>query len=668
MKGRKEHVITSIKGDAQPARLIALSVTAECDGEADGLGWQRERLVSWSSCGWERSKAGAYRHWSVTHGDVERWWRAIMWGAKRSGVTWIVSMRSVRVCSILGLWRLIDEGRIQWDGSEPPGTRNGHDRRDVRSVCATDVHGGQGGHGSHRHAVPDVSDLLRSPGGRGVDAQSLPQTAPSSVALDDPPTVLRLRVPGLPGRLLFLDSRNWGVEPPDSLATAPEEAQWLAGTMRAMVDELVTRGWGGLRCTAGSQSLATWRRAFMTTEVVAHADSDILDLERRAYVGGRCEAGRLGEIPGPLYMVDRRSAYAAACADLDIPCRILRRCDGDLEGLGRDPERCGRTLAEVGVDETRPCYPHSARDGVRYPVGRFACVLGGPELRDAVERGVVRWIGAAVEYECRPALRLYAEALWRLRCDLGEAGRSTRDGSGAGGRTGDGPHAGGSKEGLTGWVKKMLVGLPGKLGQRDFQWTAVPNLCPPAPWFAWWGISREREIYRLRALGGAVQRQERGGWSYDAVPAAAVWVLSHARVQLLRAIRICGWDHCLYWDTDSLLLDQAGYDSLRSSAGLMGDGLGQWRLVRQVRTARIHGPKYYDHDGVITCAGMPRADVASTRLQDRYWYRQTFGTALAEGHAPQAGRRLREYSRAPGYHLGRVGDGGKVYPHVRSDF
>lgn len=646
MRTRKEHVITKIRGDGQPSRLIGLSVRAQASVELDGLGWQRETFLSWSSCGWERKADGSYRSWSVTNGDVDRWWRAVMWGAKRPGVTWVVAMRAVRVASILSLWRLLDERKLQWDGErvQPPGVPG--DGSHVRPVRRGDLAPDADVRRAAPDGVPPLPPPLPPRGSPHDHAPFRPPVAPSAVALDDPPTVLRLRVPGLPGRLLLLDARNWGLSPPEQLADTPAEAEWIASAMRRMADALVARGWGAMKCTAGSQAMATWRRSFMTHKVTAHADADILDLERRAYVGGRCECGRLGEVKGPLYFCDRSGAYAAACFDLSVPCRVRGRRDGDLESLVRDPELAGRCLAEAGVEGSEPAYPYPSRDGVRYPVGRRSCVLAGPELRDAVERGALVRLGRCVEYDCAPALRAYAGALWQARQEFGACG----------------------DDALKGWVKKVLVCLPGKLGQRAFEWSACPEITPPAPWFSWWGITREREVFRLRSLGGAVQRQSKGDWCYDSVPAAACFVLSEGRRQLLRAIRVCGWGHCLYWDTDSLLLDQHGYDLLRSSPGLFGDGLGQWRLVRQVRVARLYGPKYYDHDGAVTCAGLPQSDCSRSALRDRFWYRQTFGSALLEGHEPQAGRKLRHYTRAPKYTLGRVGPGGRVHPHVRRDW
>lgn len=646
MRGRKDHVITQTEGDAQPARLVGIAVDSRVDGIPGESTEQRERLLSWAGSGWERSAAGTYRTWDVADADVTRLWRAFIWGAKRRGVTWLIAHRAVRCASLLGLWGMIERGELEWDGvcSDRSGRRE-------RDGDVSDVPGGDGAVNGRGRSV-NVGSVRTVPvrpaaGGRHLDADGRSTSgANPSVIIDDPPTVLRMRVPGRPGRLWLMDIRNWGIEPEREWDNARQEAQWLADTMRRMVGELTRRGWGGLKATAGSQALATWRRSYMTHAVTAHNDDEVLELEERSYVGGRCECGRLGTFPGPLYMIDRRSAYGHACATLEVPLAVRGRRDGQWQLLNSDPVLAGRCCAEARVTGGEPSCPQVVAAGVRYPSGRRTVCLAGPELRDAVERGYLDGIGRCVEYHVGPALRGYARAVWDARQTFAEMGVRA----------------------LEQWAKKLLVCLPGKLGQRIGAW--VPDARrPPALWCCWWGADHsERTHYRLRSLSGSVQRQERADWTYDSVPAVASWILSCARVELLRAIRVAGWDECLYWDTDSLLLSQRGWDALLSSPGMVGSDLGQWRLVSTVDRAAIHGVKHYDLDGVVKCAGMPRADVAETRIRDHYWYRQTFGVALGEFHAPRAARRLRKYARAPQYHLGRIGDGGRVYPFVANDW
>lgn len=643
MKGRKEHVITRIKGDAQPARLVALGVTVRVNGVPLEPGHQIETLVGLSAYGWARTAEGVYRPWSKWYGSADTWWRDVPQAARRGGTTWIVASRMVRLASLLGLWERIDNGSVQWHGGASAGAHRPVPDGDVRPVRGHARAGDADGADQSGVGLPSVPDLLPPRGGANRDAPRVAPPAPSGVVIDDPPTVLRVRLPGLPGRLLLCDSRNWGVDVPPGCASAEDEARYLSGAMRGMVDTLARNGWGGLKATAGSQALATWRRAYMTHRVVAHNDDEVLALEEAAYVGGRCEAGRLGRVCGPLVSIDRRSAYAHACASWAVPVGIERRLDGDLSSLRQDPSLAGRAIAEVHLETDEPAYPVASAAGVIYPVGRISTTLAGPELSDALRHGRVRRVGRAVLYHCEPALKAYAEALWRERQDAQTVG--------------DDPRAD--------WLKKLLVSLPGKLGQRVASWEPAPLVRPRRPWHSWWHYSLDRQLTRLRALGGAVQRQGKRGWTWDAVPAMACWILSAARVALLGAIRAAGWSECVYWDTDSLLMTCGGWTSFRAAPHMVGSGLGAWRVVRRVTSAVIHGVKHYEHDGVTTCAGAPRLDTQDTRLHDRYWYRETFGVALSQGHAPGAARTLRRYTRPSGYRLGRVGDGGRVYPFVK---
>lgn len=460
-------------------------------------------------------------------------------------------------------------------------------------------------------------------------------------ALEDPPTVVRLRAPGRPGIVQVVDVRNFGVRAGPWGAGAAELAVWLHDTMRRIVGALEAHGWGGLKTTVGSQSMYTWRRAYMTHAVTAHSDREVLAMERAAYAGGRCECFRLGRVAEPLVQVDVRSMYPHVCTVVHVPCVLHSRGEGSLhavrEGVG-GPAAC---LAEVCVETTEPAYPSATPGGVIYPVGRVRTVLAGPELADAFAHDRVRHVGRWVRYRTEPALAAYALALHDARQE------AERAGSGA----------------LSQWIKAMMVCLPGKLGQSDFEWAHAPDVMARGRWLQWWLGRPGQPLVKVRSLNGHVTEQRRGDWSYDAVPAAAAWVLSAARVRLLAAIRAVGWDRVMYCDTDSLIMPESAWDDLRATQSGPEDAMGQWRVVDRASCAVLNGVKDYTFGGRRVCAGLPRGAEVITSAPNHYQYRLTFGQALVAGHAPVAGHTVRRYQREAPYRLRQRGAGGETYPH-----
>lgn len=416
--------------------------------------------------------------------------------------------------------------------------------------------------------------------------------------------------------------------------------------MWRMVRCLKSHGWGGLQRTAASQAMTTWRRSYLTHRVIAHDDADILALEGRAYYGGRCEAGKIGKVPGPVAVCDVRSMYPWVCASMHLPVAVQAQGEGSVPVVpgrampGRD------CLAEVLVETAEPWYPTRTKAGVLYPVGRLRTVLAGPELALAIASGHVRQVGRWVQYHMAPALAAYASAVYQVREEM------ERDGL---------PQ-------LAQWIKALLVALPGKLGQRDRRWVDEQRRSPWGPWAAWVQAHEELGVRRCRALAGRVQVQHTDGYSWDAVPAMAAWILSAARVRLLDGLRAVGWSHALYWDTDAIICPESRVDRLLPSGGTAEGSLGVWQVRERARSVWVHGPKHYEIGGRRVCAGLPPAACRCDTRADHYWYQQTMAQALIEHRAPLAQRRLLPFGRDEAYRLGRVGPDGRVHPFLAEDW
>jgi hypothetical protein len=646
MAQRSAHIITASHADEQPKRLVALAIDAERISPAVDPYVEHERMTMWSSCGWSTERDGSRRRWACESTDVERWWRALLWSAKRGGITWIVAHRAVRVLSLLGAWTRIERGEVQWDGEERE--RRAEYRRDdqVHGMHSYTTGDGPSGRRHHVHGVPGVPGGVAGVGCPATLRASARNHCVGYIAIGDPPTVITLRVSGLPGRLRICDVRNWGIDdgPWDSAPGAV--AAWIRDAMTRMIDQLATRTWGGLAATAGSQAMRTWRRAFLHHDVEAHCNETALELESEAYVGGRCECARIGRAPGPVYVVDVRSMYPYVCATMCVPVAVKAQGVGQVSLLRSSDHEGLDSIATAQLDTEEADYPDTLSRPAIWPIGRYITTLAGPELHDALAAGRVHRIGQWTVYHMEPALREYALALYEARCEFERSGDAA----------------------LKQWIKLMLVALPGKLGQRDSRWVRADDVRARAKWMTWWESHHEGGVSRLRSLAGSVQREVRSGWSNDAVPAMACCILSAARMHLLRGMRIAGRENVYYWDTDSLFLSEAGYANLCGVAGMCGTDLGQWSLRAGPAECTVAGIKHYTLDGRRVCAGMPSAESAQAAMIDHYWYRTTFGQALIGGFAPSAVRRLARYARTDRYTLGKVGADGRVYPYVREDW
>ena len=436
--------------------------------------------------------------------------------------------------------------------------------------------------------------------------------------------------------------RNYGIDEwPEHLPVC-QRARWLADVMRRMIATLRANAWGSLRATSGSQAAYTHRRAYLTHALFCHAEQAALTLEGESYYGGRCEARRIGRVPGPVYHLDYRCQYGSVCAVSALPAVLCAHGESAGYGYpcGQEGER--EVLGRVTIDTNEPAYP-LRRDGlVIYPVGRFVTVLCGPELRDAQERGRIVSVHEWAQYTMLPALSAYAQGIYA------QLERSRADGDTA----------------LCAWLKSLLVCIVGKMGQRGRTWRPYPGGDPAHPWETWYEVESDHSLTRCRSLGGQCQWEHVQPWSDHACPAVAAWITSAARVKLLNAIRVAGWHDVYYYDTDSLIVSESGYRRL-VGASLVGCGqMGMLRLLDRNRSCRIDGIKHYRIGRQVKNAGIPRGVTERGPDGQHYWYRDWLARAVQGGRRPEVTRVLRKVARAGVYRHGRVGNGGIVYPFV----
>lgn len=615
---RYPHYLYPAKGGRWPGQVAVVAVSGAWQDETSAQSVRHENLVSWHVC-CLRKRSG--RYWiAATYAGVQprEFWRIVYDYAQHGGSTWLFSDQCPRVWALLRLWQEIESERLRLFGNDP-----GRDYVDSDQLS---------GVRSRASLPPTGAGAEPVPGVRGQP--------PGYLVLEDPPCIARLGVAGQPGWFQWVDSRNYGVDPARTAAQPAEQARELAEWFMAFHQAAKTYYLGSLQATAGSQAMHAFRNYYLKDTIYVHCERATLELEGRAYYGGRAEAFGIGHIDTPLYHVDFRAQYGAVCADTQLPVRL-----GAYHSSGGGPEadralRSGAAIADVTVCTEEPAYPLE-RDGVViWPVGTFRTVLAGPELDDALHLRRVRSCHAVAEYELEPALAHYAQALYRLRCQAEASGNAA----------------------IASLAKRLLVSLPGKLGQRSRYWENAPDVWLDEPYAEWWGKNEAQEWNRYRSIAWTVHREVCAGWAADSVPAVAAWITSEARMRLLRAIRIAGWQHVFYCDTDSLFLDQIGYDRLAVADSAVSAGLGELYRKGGPHRVEIRGVKYYVEDDSVTCAGLPAGQYADAGDGRHYWYRQSPARSVKGRERPGTESVLLSYGRADSYRHGIVGPDGRVTP------
>lgn len=598
---RYERYMRPAKPSRGPARILSVACSADSVPVAPHSRTRLLRLTGWTAL----LRAGGPDHRGepiVSSGEgagslvplITR-----LMGER--GTTWMVSDDAVRDMSLLGLWERIERRELYISGDP----------------------------------VDAAGRKVREP---GTDA------SPCAI-LNDPPVLISLRQPGGAGVIKILDIQNWGFDQPAVELPAHFRAALIDQRLSAMEFALQCRGWGGLRITASSQAESIWRENYLTHCPFIHTHEPTLALESAGIFGGRGECWRIGRVEGPLYQFDVSGMYSYLCSTLLLPVAWHSYYGGKGEYTSRSLEPGLGTLARVTVETEEPCYPYRRRLDTIYPVGRFTTVLGGADLKHAVDhRRVTAWHEGAF-YSMAPFLSAAQTGLRQAREFFADRKDYVAEK----------------------WAKRLANSLCGRMAQKESRWVAYPWLIPDEPWGEYEYPCDDGECRRVRVLDWHAEMEEDAGFADNAVPAANIWITAAGRQLLWRLMKACGLEHVYYVQTDEIWTDEIGYDRL-SAAGEIAPGVwGRLSLKGVYDWAVFDGINAYRTDQHAVCAGVPKRPGKPLVRGDHYRVSESPLLSGAEGRAPEAIEIEYVYDPGNPYNHGRVDERGNVSPWLMEE-
>ena len=343
---------------------------------------------------------------------------------------------------------------------------------------------------------------------------------------------------------------------------------------------LIDNDLGGFRATLAAQAFGSYRHRFMPHKITCHAHIAALELERKSYVGGRTECFKLGAHEGEFYYIDVNSMYASVMRGNLFPNRhggyFHRVSKKDVESW-RDKYA---VVVDVELETDVANYPLVNEGRLCFPIGKFNLALAGPEFWRAWDAGHVKRINSASIYDQEEIFTPFVDYFYNKRLAAKHAGDEVTSYS----------------------YKILLNSLYGKFGQRGRRYEKIGE-CNPNIVSIDDNINIDTKSYStIRCFGGIVQEWVDEDESFNSFPLIASYVSSYARLILSDAINLAGRENCYYCDTDSLVVNRQGWESL--SHLVDQDRLGAWGLDRVLDTVVLHGPKDYVFDGTLVCKGV----------------------------------------------------------------
>lgn len=616
---RYPHMITKANAGQWPDLVVCVdcrTLVQDVPGCSDK---QRELFGSWHMSTLLGKPSRSMQLSSYDGYSVKEFWNKLAVVTKGCRSVLLISYQCGRIWTFLGFWDLMEEGYVRIaERGEPRQQRLRGSVQRVRKSCPDPI---------APLPATTMSKLLRQ--GNGL------------LVTEDPPCFAGFKCGDSTSRFTWIDCRNHGVEIPSHILPGSGCASELSRWYVDYSSMLLRYNLGTIKLTAGQQAFQGWRYGYYEGGAYVHTHQQATEVEVKSYHGGRCECFKIGPIPVPCYLLDVRSMYPAICSQSYLPVRLSRYHARYSESQFRGTAGRLGVIAQVTVHTDTPDYPWREGDIIIWPIGKFRCQLAGPELADAVEQGkVVEWHDAC-EYEMQPILKRYADAIYQARVES----------------------EGMASQALAASVKKLLVSLPGKFAQRGRTWTNVPDMASPLWWGEWYGCDDCGRPCRYRAIAGLVQRDCDTGLGGETIPSLAAYVTSHGRMVLLRAIRLAGRENVYYCDTDSLLVNEAGYFNL-NTAGLIQQGeLGKWQLKERVQDGYVFGIKHYRVNSRLVFSGYPKGAIATGLTTNDYWHTENVPSACHRHEAPDGTRTLRTYNSHGAYRHGSIGKDGWVIPH-----
>ena len=358
---------------------------------------------------------------------------------------------------------------------------------------------------------------------------------------------------------------------------------------------------GGFKMTIASQALSVYRYRFMPQEIVLHDKLHINQIERDAYHGGRTECFFIGAVPeDKIYGLDINSMYPYVMRQGNIPVDYRGHIKESNQSIIDTIIEKNYCIVDCTLTTPEPfkslvwvknkyqlhenVTPPRGRKLI-FPIGTFRTFLHHDEFVYAWQQGYVTDCHMFYTYRGHDIFSSYVDFFNNLKVEATI-------------------NYNGTKRML---AKLYLNSLYGKFGQlfRQTDIVVENDKLPISPmdvqylkdgrkeiWFNW-----ENDIWREYA----------NGESAHSFPAIAGCVTARARMLLWDFMLQAGMKNVYYCDTDSLYVNQTGYDNLKHI--LHDSQLGALALEAEVSELTINGAKNYIKQGIRVVKGVGKQAV-----------------------------------------------------------
>lgn len=403
----------------------------------------------------------------------------------------------------------------------------------------------------------------------------------------------------------FYDLQNW------MSGTLPELASWVGrdsrmdnrfapGNERSRFDAADTletlaqcydkyqewslsAGLEGFGKTISGQAFAAFTRTPAARQIIRAKEERIISKERAAFYGGFCFAHKEGSFNShPYYLLDANGLYSSIERDENLPCRFVSSKIRPSVGAVSKLDTIGGGIVLARVKPQAGYLPRWNDHRLCWTNEEMEVWLAWPEFKYHEMHGGIIRVKEILAYTTAPIFRDIITP-W-----IAAAETAKREGRKYDKR-----------------LYKMLGNsLYGKFGQRLGESVIYPMEKDEPDGVEFMLHYGTDKVSRIEKWCGSKMVSTDKTVADNHFPAIPAFVTSYARVKLFNWCQLINWDNVYYNDTDSIIVNSAGYD--RISGELDDYQTGKLRVDEQSIHLWIGGSKHYCIGQKLCLGSVPR--------------------------------------------------------------
>ncbi|MEM2860256.1 MAG: DNA polymerase, partial [Candidatus Bathyarchaeia archaeon] len=264
---------------------------------------------------------------------------------------------------------------------------------------------------------------------------------------------------------------------------------------------------------------------------------------------------------------DVNSLYPFVMREYEYPVRLVNFTRNiSLQALQYAMKRY-YVIAKVRLKTEDELFPTRLNNRLCYVRGDFITTLHHAELVRALEANAVVEVKEAAFFRKGKIFCDYVDYFYSRRIEAKDKGNDD----------------------LAYIYKLLLNSLYGKFGQKGYR-RKVEKICDSDAISVEEMISLDtRKMRQVINWFGTLIYEEEEGESYNSAPSISGAVTAYGREYLLKLIKKAGLEHVFYVDTDSLIVDEIGYENLkemidnRQLGKLKVEGVGDYLVIRNLK-------------------------------------------------------------------------------------